>query len=256
MSYTSPHDVLLAVGTFLLLVFVALGTLVASERLPERYRHEDTINLIRLAANIFVVASSLVLGLLINSAKNSFEAVNRNVHVFATDLILLDRTLRQYGPEASVARQHLAAYLRRAIDGTWRASGPPTIEDRVAESHLNDVGRAIGAIKPSDPARAELWREAQANYQEVVKQRWVLIGESDGTIPGPFLVMLVTWLTLIFATYGYRAPRNAVVATTLVVAALLLSGSIYLIIDMDNAFFGSIQISPAPLERALEQMQR
>ena len=256
MGYTSMHDVFVAVGTFLCLIVAALGALVLSERLPDRYRHDDTVNIIRLAANIFVVASSLLLGLLLNSAKNSFEAVNRNVHVLATDLILLDRTLGRYGPETSVARQHLAAYVRRAVDGTWGTSGPPEIDDQAAERLLDDVGQAVATIKPSDPGRAELWREAQTSYQNVVKQRWVLIEESDGAIPAPFLVMLVTWLMLVFASYGYRAPRNAVVVTTLGVAAFLLAASIYLIIDMDQAFRGSIQISSAPLERVLEQMRR
>lgn len=104
--------------------------------------------------------------------------------------------------------------------------------------------------------RAELWREAQTNLQSVVKRRWGLIEESEGTIPTAFLVMLVAWLVLIFAIFGYRAPRNTVVVTTLVVAAFLIATSIYLILDMDVLFSGPIKISPAPLQRAEEQLRR
>ena len=68
--------------------------------------------------------------------------------------------------------------------------------------------------------------------------------------------MLVAWLVLIFASFGYRAPRNAVVVSTFAVAAVLIAGAIYLIIDMDVPFTGPIQISPAPLLRAEEQMRR
>jgi hypothetical protein len=68
--------------------------------------------------------------------------------------------------------------------------------------------------------------------------------------------MLTAWLVLIFASFGYRAPRNAVVTLTLVASAALISGSIYLILDMDVPFSGPIKISPAPLLRAEEQMRR
>jgi len=203
-----------------------------------------------------VVATSLVLGLLLNSAKNTFENIDRNMHAFATDLILLDRTLRHYGPETSAARQQLAAYVRRAVDGTWGAGRSPEAEDRAAERLLDEVGEILLTLRPSDPARVELWRDAHTNFQNVVKRRWVLIEESDGTIPAPLLVILVMWLVLIFASYGYRAPHNAVVVTTLVLAAFLIASAIYLILDMDVPFSGAIQISPAPLERAVEQLRK
>lgn len=252
----SMHDLLVSGAIFLCLVGASLGALLVSEQLPARYRHDDTSNVVRIAVNVFVVATSLVLGLLLNSAKDTHEAVDRNVHAFATDIILLDRTLRHYGPEAAAAREHLAAYVRRAVDGTWGAAGSSVLEDREAERLLDAVGDALLTIRPSDPARIELWSDARAYYQNVVKRRWVLIDESDGTIPAPFLVLLVMWLMLIFASYGYRAPRNAVVMTTLVVAALLISGAIYLILDMDVPFSGTIRISSAPMERAMEQLRR
>jgi hypothetical protein len=249
------HEILVSAAIFVCLVVAAIGSLVVSQKLPARYRDDDTHNVVRLAANIFVVTTSLVLGLLINSSKNTYEAVDRNMHAFATDLILLDRSLRHYGPETADVRQRLAAYIRKAVDGTWPASGSPVLDDRAAEHLLDDVATALTAIRPSDPVRAELWRQAEVNFQNVVKRRWVLIEESEGTIPAVFLVMLVLWLILIFASYGFRAPRNAVVVTTLVMAALLIAGSIYLILDMDVPFSGPIQISPAPLLRALEQLR-
>jgi hypothetical protein len=249
------HELLIAAAIFACLVASAIGSLLLSERLPVRYRDDDTHSVVRLAANIFVVTTSLVLGLLINSAKNTFETVDHNMHAFATDLVLLDRSLRHFGPDAADVRQRLATYVQQAVDGTWRADGTRVLDDRVAERRLDDVGNALAAIRPSDPVRAELWREAEFNYQNVVKRRWVLIEESEGTIPAPFLVMLVTWLVLIFASYGYRAPRNAVVMSILIVAAFLIAGSIDLILDMDIPFSGPIQISPAPLQRAQEQLR-
>ena len=237
------------------LVAASVSSLLVSEKLHERHRNDDTHNVIRLAANIFVVTTSLVLGLMLNSAKNTFEAVDHNVHVFATDLVLLDRSLRNYGPEASDARRQLASYVRQAVAGTWPVQGTPVLDDRAAERLLDDVRVALLAIRPSDPVRFELWREAHTNLQNVVKGRWVLIEQSEGTIPTALLVVVVAWLILIFGSFGYRAPRNAIVVTTFVIAAFLLSAAVYLILDMGQPFSGPIQISPEPLLRAEEQLR-
>ncbi|WP_457151983.1 bestrophin-like domain, partial [Mesorhizobium sp. P5_C1] len=92
--------------------------------------------------------------------------------------------------------------------------------------------------------------------QKVVELRWILIEQSEGTIPAPLIAMLVAWLVLIFASFGFRAPRNAITVSTFVVSAVLIAGAIYLILDMDIPFSGPIQISPAPLQRALAELQR
>ncbi len=46
----------------------------------------------------------------------------------------------------------------------------------------------------------------------------------------------IAWLTIIFASYGYRAPKNAIVVSMLFLSALLISGSLYLVLDMDIPF--------------------
>lgn len=109
----------------------------------------------RLAANIFVVAASLLLGLMLNSAKNTFEAVDRNIHAFATDLILLDRSLRQYRPEASDACERLAAYLRQAAKGTW-ASTAHRYSTIARRSLLDGVANALANLTPADPVHVDL----------------------------------------------------------------------------------------------------
>jgi hypothetical protein len=252
----SVSEILFALAIFISLVAASLGCLVFSERLPAHHRHDETYNVVRVVANIFVVLTSLVLGLLVNSSKNTFEAIDRNIHAFSTELILFDRTLRHYGPEASEVREQLRTYVRQAIRGTWGADGAPLLDDRAAENLLDEVGNGLVAIRPSDPLRTEIWRDAELSYQNVVRRRWALIEESEGAIPRPFLVMVVAWLVLIFASFGYRAPRNAVVITTFVASAFLIAGSIYLILDMNIPFSGPIKISPAPLQRAEEQMRR
>jgi hypothetical protein len=70
----------------------------------------------------------------------------------------------------------------------------------------------------------------------------------------PFLVVLVFWLCIIFASFGLYAPHNATVVATLCVWALSVSGAIYLILELDRPFEGFIRISGAPLQSAIVQL--
>ena len=66
-------DVALAALTFACLVAASIGSLVFHRKVPERHRQSDTHDVIKLTANIFVVMTSLLLGLLINNSKNTYE---------------------------------------------------------------------------------------------------------------------------------------------------------------------------------------
>lgn len=246
---------LVALLVFLALASASLGCLFAYERLPPRHRQDDTQNVVRLVANIFVVMTSLVLGLMINSAKGRFDAVNRDVHAYATGLILLDRTLRLCGPEAVDTRQRLLVYTRRAADGRWTSGDPLLVPDRTSERLLDDVGSSLAAARPADAEQAGAWNRAWIQYQKVVELRWTFLEQAEGSIPRPLLAIVIAWLVLIFGSFGYRAPRNRVVAMSFVLSAALLAGAFYLILDMDVPFAGLIQVSPAPLRRAVAEMQ-
>ena len=82
---------------------------------PSQHLQDDTTIVDRLVGNLFVVMTSLLLGLMLNSAKNTFETNNRNIRALATELILLDRIMRGLGPEAEDARRHLVEYVHTAL---------------------------------------------------------------------------------------------------------------------------------------------
>ncbi len=237
--------------TFLCLIGAASAGAFINVRLPSRHVAEDTVEIVRLSSNIFVVMTSVVLGLMLNSAKNTYEINNSNVHALATEVILLDRILRTLGPEADEARPRLVEYARTALD-----------EDDIleaglqAEAWLDAAGASVRAIKASTDQKPAVWNDARQIYRRVVQERWVVIDAAGGTIPAPLIVALTVWLLVIFAGLGFRAPRNAVVTTTFVATALLLSSALYLTLEMDRPASGLIQISNASFQRALAQLLR
>lgn len=244
-----------ALLVFVLLLSASLGALFYVRRLPEHHRGEPTHNVVKLAAGIFVLMASLLLGLLVNSAKNTFEAVDRNVHSFATELVLLDRALRNIGPDAAETRQRLQAYTQRALDGTWPAAGAPIVDDRQAERLLDQVEASLYALAQK-PERADQMRAAQQSLQTIIRLRWILIDGSSGTLYTPLFIMLVGWLVLIFASVGFNAPANPIVVATMVASAFVITISLYFVLDMDRPFEGPVRISPEPMIHALDAMKR
>lgn len=247
-------EVSVGVAIFACLAGASLACLAIYPRFPEHHRQDDTGAVVRLAANLFVVMSSLVLGLMINSARNTFESIDRNVHTFSTDLILLDRTLRLYGPEAGSARDLLTAYVQRVVDTSANDGSTTVVPNKLSELLLNQVGDRLGALTPTDAKHSAAQQSAMQQLQKVIEMRWVLAEQSEGVLPTPLICLLVAWLTLIFASFGFRAPRNATIIGTVLVSAALVAAAIYLIVDMDTPFSGPIQISPAPLQRALAEL--
>ncbi|WP_181956568.1 MULTISPECIES: DUF4239 domain-containing protein [Mesorhizobium] len=250
------REALFAAVIFLCLAAAPMVSMAIWPRLPARHRDDDTNAVVRLAANLFGVMTSLVLGLMINSAKNTFESIDHNVHAYATEMILLDRILRQYGPETDAVREPLTAYVQRVAVGSSRTNETPVVANQLSERLLTEIGTRLNALAPADAARGSILQDARQRLQKVLELRWVLIEQSEGAIPWPLIAMLVAWLALIFASFGFRAPRNAITVSTFVVSAVLIAGALYLILDMDVPFSGPIQISPAPLERALAELQQ
>ena len=225
--------------------------------LPEHHISEPSRQVVNVAIGLIATLSALVLGLLVASAKSSFDARNDEVKTSAAKLILLDRTLRQYGPETQPLRELVRKLTQRRIDHAWGnvdAGGILTTPEDVTSAE--QVRTRLFALAPATDAQRWQLTRALAITAEVEQARWLSIEENRSSIPRPFLVVLVSWLTAIFASLGLFAPRNATVYAVLLVCALSVSTAIFLILEMDQPYEGLLRISSAPLVNAVAEMGR
>ena len=63
--------------------------------------------------------AALVLGLLVASAKGSYDAQSAELTQMAANIALLDRALGVYGPETKETRSLLRGGVVRALDQMW-----------------------------------------------------------------------------------------------------------------------------------------
>ena len=168
---------------FAVLAAAALLTLWLHPHLPEHYRSAETTSNLRLGMGVIATITAVVLGLLISSVKGSFAS--HDVQALAADLIVLDRTLRFYGPGAAHTRDLLAQYTERVLEETWPSSGQaPMVDDQVAEDLLNQTEQAILSLQP-DPQEPDFKEQALTQVRSIVRRRQTLIEESGSAVSPP-----------------------------------------------------------------------
>ena len=109
----------LCLGIWSLLVAGALAGVVLRRVLPQHHLDTHAKDVVRLGCALIATISGLVLSLLINSGKSSFDAQRDEVRQFAMNVILLDHLLEQYGPETKPVRADLRAAVAAAVDRIW-----------------------------------------------------------------------------------------------------------------------------------------
>ena len=80
--------------------------------LPPHHLSADTKDTVKLAVGLVATMTALVLGLLIASAKGSYDTARSEMTQMSAKLVFLDRILANYGPEAAGPRALLPALQR------------------------------------------------------------------------------------------------------------------------------------------------
>ena len=232
---------------------VGIGIAVA---LPDHHRSGDSRDVIKLAIGMIATLSALVLGLLVATAKGTFDEQNHTVNQVATKIILLDRILGWYGPETAAARAELRASLALTLEHLWpeRPHSVPLHAPGEVHGRMEQVYEQVAALQPANDAQRTLKSEALAIITKVAEMRLQLFVLGDTTLPPTFLVVLTFWMTVLFFGYGLLSPRNRTLVITLFVCAMSVSGAIFLVLELSRPFDGIVRISRATMQDALAQL--
>jgi hypothetical protein len=218
--------------------------------LPEEHLNSDTKDVIKLGVGLVGTMAAMVLGLLVASAKTSYDTRRTEVTQMATSAILLDRILAHYGSESAEVRSLLKVSVNGMIKQFWTQDSGDTdsLAPVVSREVLFDK---LQELVPKTDAQRALQSQAESMAISLGQTRWLLFEQSGSSISLPFLVVVVFWLSILFMSFGLFAPRNATAIVTLVVGALSVAGALFLVLELDHPFAGVIQISEAPLRHAL-----
>ena len=224
--------------------------------LPQHHLASESKDVVKLGMGIVATLSALVLGLLIASAKGSYDAQSSELTQMSAKIILLDRVLAHYGPETRETRDLMRGFVARTLDqiSAKRPAGSAPFE--AASTGAEILVDKIQELSPKDDRQRLLQSQALSIVLDLGQMRWLQYAQESASISMPLLVILVFWLTTIFISFGLFAPANSTVFISLLVSSLSVSAAILLILELYTPYAGIIRISSAPLRDALSQLGR
>ena len=224
--------------------------------LPGHHLSKETQDVVRLSAGTIATLTALVLGLLVSSAKSSFDTMNSGAVQISAKVILLDRTLARYGPEAKPAREQLKRSIAAGIEAVWptEKTGVPALTTLERANGMELVQDKLRELSPQSDPQRQILGQAQQIVGDLIQTRWLLLEEAQTGLPRSLLLILVFWLTLLFVSFGLFAPPHPTALTVLGVGACAIAAAIFLVLELNQPLDGMIKISSAPLLNALAHL--
>jgi hypothetical protein len=248
------NSVVVGFIVFFCLFAASLLGMFLRKSLPRHHLTDDSKDAIKLGMALISTMSALVLGLLVSSAKSSYDAQNAELMTTSANIVMLDRLLAHYGPETAETRSQLRESVATVIDRVWTRASANTGRLGAPSQRSEMLFEKIEVLTPKDENQKMLKSEALALSETIGQTRWLQFAQATASVPLPLLLMLVSWLTMLFIGLGMFAPRNGTVIASLVISELAVAGAILLILEFYTPYRGLIEVSSAPLRAALAEL--
>jgi hypothetical protein len=238
------------------LCFILAGTFVGvllRRCLPAHHLSKESESVVKLGVGLIATLAALVLGLLISSAKSTYDAKLSEVNQITANIILIDQFLSEYGPDVRPAREKLRGSVQGMVQNLWKDG-----TDKSANSSAftpTAAGVETWRLILSLPTQTEMQRGLSSQITEATKNlsqlRLLLFAQSGRSIPASFLAILVFWLAIIFASFSLFGPMNTTVVVFTFLFAVSAAAAIFLILELDSPFTGMLQIPRTAMLDAL-----
>ncbi len=245
--------------TITILVFIsvfvsAIAAMGLRRMLPPRHLCDATKDTVKLIMGLVATLAALVLGLLIASTKDAYDAEKNELTQASAKIIYLDRVLAGYGPDTAGPRETLRQIVEKAIFVLWSGEAASQVKASYSSKPGESMRDAIRKLAPQTEAQTAAKSEAVQIASELGQMRWLLFQQMSSSISLPMLLVLVGWIVILFFSFGLFAPANVTTISALMIGALSVSAAIFLILELDNPFHGFIQISSEPMRAALSHL--
>jgi hypothetical protein len=251
------RGVLYALVAFAVVFAGGLVGLFLGRLLPDKYQSDATQRIVQTSAGMVSLITALVLGLLVANVKGKFDTTNQTTEALAAQLMLINRRLVKFGPEADAARELLRKYTIARIAATWpgEAGAKPGPSNPLPWKLLESLQQSLSGLAPQTEAQRSEAAAASEAATDLEKTTWLQVAQAAQHIQQPFVGILILWLFVLFVSLGLFAPRNGLVVAALLVAALAIGSTVLLIVDMDSPYEGGMAfVSPQSTQLALAQM--
>jgi len=223
--------------------------------MPDDVLSADLKDVLKVIIGVLGTLSALLLSLLINSARSSYDQQHQEIMELSAKLLSLDRTLARYGPEAVPMRRDLKSLVGKSVEELWPADSavPAKLEAPMTEEVWV---RSLQALVPKSESQRLDRDQAVGLATDVLNLRWLLYEQSGGAIPGMLLAVLGAWFVLIFLCIGLISPRKShgLLRALVLSSCLSVSAAMVLGLELDRPFDGILRVSGEPVRKALSHL--
>ncbi len=224
--------------------------------LPDEHLQPGTTDVVKLATGLVVTMTGLVLGMLVSSSLTFYNTQYQEIQDVSAKLILTDRILSEYGDETREIRSNLRESVVLAVDRIWPKDQTLRSDLKPFQGFGNVYGK-LQALSPKNEQQRSNRQEAMGLIRAIYETRWLMFVESAGnSFSIPLLTILVSWLTVIFISFGLLAQRNATLIGSLLVCSLAVSAAVFIIEELYDPYGGLFRVSAAPMYSVLDQIGR
>ena len=249
-------DLAISVIIFVCLLGSAVLGMFLGGVLPSHHIKDDSKDIVKLMVGLLATLSALVLGLLISSAKGSFDRMSNDIVRSSADVVTLDRVLAHYGPEAAEIRTLMKQNYAKAFELLFSgdAAQQAKLDTPEAVARAEAIQVKLNQLTPANDTQRRLQARALAILGDLSLNRWLIVVQKESSRMLPIVFVLECWLCVIFIAFGLFAPRNVTVVCAFLVSALSVAGALFLILELEGPLDGLMRISDAPARSALSHL--
>src|SRR5665811_446264 len=146
---------------FIIFVFMLGGMLLGSTLrviLPDDHTQADSKDILITSAGMMATLVALIIGLLVTSAKDTYDLTSSTIAQGGAKIITLDYYLSRYGPEAKEVRELLPQWVASTIEHIWpdeSTEGEELVKMKSAVG-MADVYNKIRKLSPKNESKKYL----------------------------------------------------------------------------------------------------
>jgi hypothetical protein len=156
--------------------------MVLHVKLPDHHLDTDSRDVVKLVMGLIATMSALVLSLLIASANSSYDRQSSELKALSVNILLLDRTLKFYGPGAKEARDGLRAAIVQTHDRIWSREGvrPKNLDSMATQNSVNANIEQLLSLSPKTDAERMMQSRAVQESESITQSRLLMFEQLAG----------------------------------------------------------------------------
>jgi hypothetical protein len=241
------------------LTFVAgYAGLKVQDWLVEHNSVAQSRDMIGSVLGLLTLLLALVLGTLIGNTYYFSTAQQSNLQSMMSTLILADKSLAEFGPEAKPVRDGMKAGLERTYEDVWVKGSvdPDKMTAGATLTGLAPLEKAIDGLDAKTPAQVAAKAAVQGKFQAFLGTRVLMALQLAVPFSKALLGIVIIWAALLFFGYGLLSKHNSTTLVALGFGSICVGFAVFIIVELGEPYSGLFRVSPAALVQAIDAMDR